>query len=182
MSTATLAFFRDVQGVRAQLARSEGLVGYALRARPLRREYWTLSVWESERALLAFVKEQPHGGIMGSLRGRMGATKFVRWRVGAADPLPGWEDAMRRAAADAQRGLGAATQTAIDVPDRLPDGPAPLRLVVRHHSELLGEVDRVEHRQRRLSRTPASPTRCASSPGGSLRLRAPADRIDLSAR
>lgn len=99
--TDTLAFVRDVQRVRAQLARSEGLVGYALRARPLRKEYWTLSVWESERVLLAFVKEQPHSGIMGSLRGRMGATKFVRWRVGAADPLPGWEDAMRRAAADA---------------------------------------------------------------------------------
>jgi hypothetical protein len=98
--TSTLAFFRDVGRVQAQLARTEGLAGYALRARPLRMEYWTLSVWESERALLTFVKEQPHGGVMASLRGRMGATKFVRWRVGATDPLPGWEDAIRRAVAD----------------------------------------------------------------------------------
>ncbi len=100
--SSTPAFFRDVQRIRGQLARSDGLVGYSLRARPLRKEYWTLSVWESERALLAFVKEQPHGGVMSSLRARMGPTRFVRWRLSGAETLPGWDEAMSRAAADGQ--------------------------------------------------------------------------------
>jgi len=98
--SSTLPFLWDVMRVRRQLARSSGLVGYSLRASPLRREYWTLSVWESERALLAFVKTPPHSGLMRSLRGRMGATSFVRWRLSGADPLPTWDDAMRRAAAE----------------------------------------------------------------------------------
>jgi len=95
--SSTPAFLLAVQRVRGQLARSAGLVGYSLRARPLRREYWTLSVWESERALLAFVRTEPHSGLMSSLRGRMGATSFVRWRLAGADPVPTWDDAMRRA-------------------------------------------------------------------------------------
>lgn len=98
--SSTPAFLWAVRRVRGQLAHSTGLVGYSLRASPLRREYWTLSVWESERALLAFVRTQPHSGLMSSLRGRMGATRFVRWRLGGADPLPSWDDAMRRDAAE----------------------------------------------------------------------------------
>jgi len=94
--SSTLAFLRDVQRIRGQLARSDGLVGYTLRARPLRGDYWTLSVWESERALFAFVREQPHAGVMSSLRRRMGGTRFVRWRLGADEPLPDWDEAMRR--------------------------------------------------------------------------------------
>jgi hypothetical protein len=94
--TSTPWFFRDVLRVRRQLARSQGLIGYSLRARPLRKEYWTLSVWDSERALLAFVKEPPHGDVMRSLRSKMGAPGFVRWRISGTAPLPSWEEAMAR--------------------------------------------------------------------------------------
>ena len=95
---STPAFVRDVQRIRGQLARSPGLIGYSLRAKPLRKEYWTLSVWDSERALLAFVRGQPHSGVMSSLRNRMGPTKFVRWRVSGSAALPTWDEAIRRGA------------------------------------------------------------------------------------
>ena len=94
--TSTPAFMWDVQRVRGQLSRASGLIGYSLRARPLRKEYWTLSVWDSEKALLDFVKGQPHGDVMGSLRSKMGRTDFLRWRIGGGAPLPTWEDAMAR--------------------------------------------------------------------------------------
>ena len=42
--TATVRFFRAVTAVRKQLATADGLIGYTLRARPLARDYWTLSV------------------------------------------------------------------------------------------------------------------------------------------
>jgi hypothetical protein len=41
--TATVRFFRGVSAVRKQLATADGLIGYTLRARPLARDYWTLS-------------------------------------------------------------------------------------------------------------------------------------------
>ncbi len=52
------AFLRYSQEVRQQLARSRGLIGFSLRASAgfLRRRFWTLSVWEDERALSDFVK------------------------------------------------------------------------------------------------------------------------------
>jgi hypothetical protein len=40
-------FFRGVSAVRKQLANADGLVGYTLRAKPLARDYWTLSVWKT---------------------------------------------------------------------------------------------------------------------------------------
>ncbi len=41
--TSTLRFVRAVGAVRKQLADAAGLIGYTLRARPLARDYWTLS-------------------------------------------------------------------------------------------------------------------------------------------
>ena len=43
--TFTVRFFRAVAAVRKQPAGAEGLMGYSLRALPLSRRYWTLSVW-----------------------------------------------------------------------------------------------------------------------------------------
>ena len=37
--------------VRRQLAESAGLLGYTLGAKPWRKQFWTLSVWEDEKAL-----------------------------------------------------------------------------------------------------------------------------------
>jgi heme-degrading monooxygenase HmoA len=94
--TSTPVFVLDVRRIMSQLGRAPGLLGYSLRARPLRKQYWTLSVWESDRALLEFVRGQPHATVMGALRSRMGPTAFVRWRVSGAGPLPTWDDAMAR--------------------------------------------------------------------------------------
>jgi hypothetical protein len=37
-----------------QLADSEGLIGYALDANVLNRDFWTLSVWQDEESLSRF--------------------------------------------------------------------------------------------------------------------------------
>jgi heme-degrading monooxygenase HmoA len=92
----TPRFFRHVQAVRKQLRTAPGLVGYSLLARPLQKEYWTLSVWNDEAALMAFVQAQPHAGVMRALRPEMGATKFVRWPLTGVDTPPTWDDALRR--------------------------------------------------------------------------------------
>lgn len=96
--TSTVRFFRAVAAIRRQLAGADGLVGYTLRASPLSRDYWTLSVWSDQAALQAFMRTAPHVRLMGSLKPDMGPTKFVQWQITAADGRPNWADAMERLA------------------------------------------------------------------------------------
>lgn len=97
--TATVRFFRAVLAVRRQLAIAEGLIGYTLRAKPLAREYWTLSLWQDDTALRAFMRTPPHVHVMTSLKPFMGPTKFVTWTVAAADGRPSMAAAFEHLAA-----------------------------------------------------------------------------------
>jgi hypothetical protein len=97
--TSTARFFRAVTAIRKQLADAEGLVGYTLRAKPLARDYWTLSVWTDLSALQTFVRASPHVRLMSSLKPLMGATKFVQWQITAADGRPSWAGALDRLSA-----------------------------------------------------------------------------------
>ncbi|HYK69843.1 MAG TPA: hypothetical protein VEV45_17995 [Streptosporangiaceae bacterium] len=97
--TGTARFFQAVSAIRKQLAGADGLVGYTLRAKPLARDYWTLSVWQDETTLRAFMRTPPHAGLMSSLRPLMGPTKFITWNIRAADGRPSLADALRRLAA-----------------------------------------------------------------------------------
>ena len=89
-------FFRYSGEIQNQLSQTSGVIGYSLRAQLVRRQFWTLSVWDDEQALTAFVGTSPHARVIQDLRGRFGQTAFVRWSVkGAAVPL-NWEDAVVR--------------------------------------------------------------------------------------
>jgi quinol monooxygenase YgiN len=97
--TGTVRFFRAVSAVRKQLATAEGLIGYTLRAKPLARNYWTLSVWKDDTALRQFMRTQPHVRVMTSLKPVMGPTKFVTWTSSAADGRPSMAAALEHLAA-----------------------------------------------------------------------------------
>lgn len=51
------AFLHYTWRIQRQLRRTPGLLGYSLLARILKRQFWTLSVWEGEAALHQFVVE-----------------------------------------------------------------------------------------------------------------------------
>jgi Domain of unknown function (DUF3291) len=90
------AFLRHTLQIQSQLRKTAGVAGYSMRAKMLSRKFWTLSVWESEQALMDFVARVPHGEAMKRFAPHMGATKFARWKVlGSAIP-PNWDDAVRR--------------------------------------------------------------------------------------
>jgi Domain of unknown function (DUF3291) len=97
MASAVL-FFRGVSAIRKQLAAADGLVAYTLRAKPLTRDYWTLSVWQDQTALRAFMRTPPHAGLMTSLRPFMGPTRFATWTISAADGRPSLAGALQRLA------------------------------------------------------------------------------------
>ena len=91
-----LPFFVYTAQVVKQLAKADGLLGYSLLARSLSKRFWTLSAWENEEALRAFVQDPPHVRIMTALAPHMDRTKFVHWTLkGSQLPLH-WEDALRR--------------------------------------------------------------------------------------
>jgi len=89
------------QRVHRQLGRTPGLIGYSFRGQfPFR--YWTLSAWESGRALNGFVKAGSHRTGMTSLVRVMREFQQVHWKVtGAALPLS-WADGLQRLTARTQ--------------------------------------------------------------------------------
>ena len=82
--------------VRRQLERSAGVIGYSLNTRLLVGEFWTLSAWEDEATLQAFVQAPPHLEAMAALRPHMGPTRFVRWTVRGTQVPVRWDDAWSR--------------------------------------------------------------------------------------
>ena len=88
---------RQTGKIRAQLAGTRGLVGYSFRVKLLSHRFWTLSIWEDERALLAFVGKDPHRATMGTLQPYMAETAFTRWTIDGSKVPPPWDDAMQRA-------------------------------------------------------------------------------------
>lgn len=89
------AFALGTAGVMKQLAAAQGLVAYSLLARPIAKNFWTLSVWEDEASLQAFIYDPPHERLMTSLTPHMGQTKFVRWTVKGSELPLAWDDALR---------------------------------------------------------------------------------------
>ena len=89
-------FFLNTAQVVKQLASAEGMMGYSALARPLSKQFWTLSAWKDDAALRTFVQYPPHVRIMTALTPHMGETKFVRWTVNGSDLPLRWDDALRR--------------------------------------------------------------------------------------
>jgi heme-degrading monooxygenase HmoA len=70
---STARLFRGAKAVRAQLEGTEGVVGFSLLARPLRKQYATLSVWVDDDAHAAFTDRAPHRELMRALSPEDGA-------------------------------------------------------------------------------------------------------------
>ena len=89
------AFLKFTFQIQKQLSLTPGIIGYSLRAKPLSRNFCTLSAWVNEQSLRDFVVKLPHGNAMKAMTPHMGPTSFTKWKVsGCALPLR-WEEAMR---------------------------------------------------------------------------------------
>ena len=91
-----LAFFRYTLQIQRQMRATPGAIGYSMRAKVFSRKFWTISVWQDDRALMEFVRHAPHSAAMKSIAPHMGATRFTRWKVPGSAVPPTWDDAMKR--------------------------------------------------------------------------------------
>jgi hypothetical protein len=90
------SFLSATIAIRNQLSHADGLIGYALDAKLLRKTFWTVSVWESQEALQRFNHTDPHHARVERIRAGMQPTAFVFWSTpGSALPIA-WDDARRR--------------------------------------------------------------------------------------
>ena len=87
-------FLRDTLAIRRQLARADGLVGYALDAELARKTFWTFSVWQDQASLDAFAAADPHRAIIRRLRPLMRQTRFEFFQIAGSD-LPWTWDQMK---------------------------------------------------------------------------------------
>jgi hypothetical protein len=90
-------FLRLALQVQRQLGGARGLVAYSHRARPLLKEFWILSVWESEKTLMNFVRRAPHYTVMNALQSEVGPTQFFGWTIPGTACPPMWDEALARA-------------------------------------------------------------------------------------
>lgn len=92
-------FFRYSAKINGQLRATPGAIGYSMRAKLFTRRFWTLSVWDNDKALMEFVAKVPHGDAMKKIAPYMDKTNFWRWKLSSSGIPPQWDDAMRRASA-----------------------------------------------------------------------------------
>jgi len=96
----TPGFVRTTGPIVRQVREAEGLLGYSLRARPLTKEFWTLSAWDDARMLTRFIGRPPHARAMVDLRPRMRAFGSHRWSGPADSVPPSWQETLARLASE----------------------------------------------------------------------------------
>jgi hypothetical protein len=81
-----LARWRDVPRLlvialrlRRRFPLGEGGLAVGLAAQPLRRTFWTLTLWRDDTAVLAYMRSRDHADAIGALRGALADTASARW-------------------------------------------------------------------------------------------------------
>ncbi|CCQ16780.1 putative uncharacterized protein [Rhodococcus sp. AW25M09] len=83
--------------IHNQVRKAKGAIGVSLIARPLRREFYTLSAWRDRAAVDAMVRIEPHLSVMSAFREHTTDARFTFWDMPGAS-RPTWADAFVRLA------------------------------------------------------------------------------------
>ena len=75
-----------------QLSRSDGLVGYALKADLIHKTFWTMSAWNDDAALAAFARSDVHRATMTALQPHMDGTRIQTFTLPGSEVPPTWRD------------------------------------------------------------------------------------------
>jgi hypothetical protein len=89
--------------VHRQLARSPGLVGCSMDARPLAKTFWTVSAWTNRPDLGGFDRSSPHRAAKDAIRSAMLPSTFVMWSCRAGSLPITWREVRGRVEAAAIR-------------------------------------------------------------------------------
>lgn len=90
---STGRLFGGARRSSAQIARADGIVGFATLAQPLRRRYRTISLWENEAAVAAFARSGDHHELVRTLTPELERVTTGRWHAAGRDGRPDWNHA-----------------------------------------------------------------------------------------
>ena len=96
-------FLRASMRLRKEAAAAPGNVGLGLAANPFTKTFWTLSTWESQDALRAFVAGEPHRAVVARFKDASASADFTFWDIAAPATPPTWQQATIRLAGRAAR-------------------------------------------------------------------------------
>ena len=96
---------RDTWRIVRQLGRSDGLVGYALKADLIHKTFWTMSAWNDDAALAAFVRSDVHRAAMTALAPHMDGPRIQTFTLPGSEVPPTWRDVAENLAATPQPNL-----------------------------------------------------------------------------
>jgi hypothetical protein len=91
-------FLRASMRLRKEAATAPGNVGLGLAANPFTKTFWTLSSWDSQDALRAFVAGAPHRDVVARFKDASASSRFAFWDIAAPADPPAWNDAADRLA------------------------------------------------------------------------------------
>jgi heme-degrading monooxygenase HmoA len=90
------AFGDHVDAIKTQLDGQPGFIGQSLRANMPGRERWTMTVWEDEASMLAFVVSDAHLAAMGQSTTVIDGVYSAAWWVDAEELPVSWSDAVEK--------------------------------------------------------------------------------------
>lgn len=108
------SFLVHVTGIRRQLAKADGLYGYALDADLAKRTFWTVSAWRDREALGRFNRGDPHRRSVQTIRRRMAPTTFVFWSGHGSDLPIRWAEVRERITERSRAGGGPARGPSVE--------------------------------------------------------------------
>jgi hypothetical protein len=74
------SFYRLSSRVLKQIKESEGAINYAVKGNPLKKHFWTLSIWRDNNSLGYFIMEEPHATAVRKFTEWAGeGSAFVEW-------------------------------------------------------------------------------------------------------
>ena len=89
-------FLRASTSLRKEAGGAPGNAGLGLAANPFTKTFWTLSSWESQDALRAFVAGEPHRTVVARFKDASASADFVFWEIASPAAAPTWREATAR--------------------------------------------------------------------------------------
>lgn len=89
-------FDKHTRLVIKSLPQHDGYVGHRVRTRIFGNEVWTMTVWQDERSLDAFVRAPIHREAIKQGLGGVKSAQFLRFEYPAADVPPSWDEVIER--------------------------------------------------------------------------------------
>ena len=90
------AVMRATWQIVRELVRSDGLIGYSLKADLIRKTFWTISAWDSTDSLHAFVRSDVHVRAMTAIGPDMNEPRIETTLILGTDLPPAWSQVRDR--------------------------------------------------------------------------------------